>query len=228
VDGHARLMTPESGKTIQGILTNNTGRNLRNVYVAFRTGGAGGRALDQLLYVSSWDNGKPLDLQADYNSVKAFGSNGPGPIARNPLQEDPSLANLGWEYYWHKRLSTDKSYEDFQDHPANFAMLSLYNRLPPFSVLQDTSFRTRYDLRRAALRHLDVSDALAAGKLIVLAQSADAGPLPIPVAVDGQEVGGEGFIYYQFLLPLDRSVLDAAAPPASTQESGGNSEVKGQ
>lgn len=220
VDGHARLMTPESGKTIEGILTNNTGRNLRNVYVAFRTGGAGGRALDQLLYVASWDNGKPLDLNADFNSVKAFGSNGPGPVARNPLQDDPSLANLGWEQYWHSRLERDKSYEDFPDHPANFAMLSLFNRLPPFSAL-GTGLSSRYDLHRAELRKLDVSDSLAAGKLIVLAQTADPGPLPIPVAVDGDDVGGEGFVYYQFLLPLDRSVLDTQPAPATTQKAAG-------
>jgi hypothetical protein len=209
-------MSAESGKTIEGILTNNTGRNLRHVYVAFRTGGAGGRALDQLMYVASWDNGKPLDLGGDFNSVKAFiSSNGPGDIARNQLMDDPSLENRGWVQYWYKRFEADKTFEDHAEHPSNFVILSLYNRLSPMTTLPGSAFHTRFDLHRAALRKLDVSDALAAGKLIVLAQSADPGPMPIPVAVDGDEVGGEGFVYYQFLLPLDRSVLDTQ--PASTQ-----------
>src|SRR5206468_3487485 len=97
----------------------------------------------------------------------------------------------------------------------SFPMLSLYDRLSP--VQRDSgqgSHFDRWELHRAAMHDLDASGALLAGKLIVLAQTADpTGKLPVPIQVEGDEVGGEGTTYYQFILPLDRS---AVPPPPAT------------
>jgi hypothetical protein len=71
-------------------------------------------------------------------------------------------------------------------------------------------------MHRPALRRLDVSPALGAGRLIVLAESDGDGPMPIPMSVDGDSVAGEGMTYYQFVLPLDRSALNQPATQATS------------
>ena len=53
---------------------------------------------------------------------------------------------------------------------------------------------------------------VAAGAMVVLAQ-AD-GPLPFPMTVEGDPVAGTGTVFYQYVLPLDRS---AETEPPSTQ-----------
>jgi hypothetical protein len=63
---------------------------------------------------------------------------------------------------------------------------------------------------------LDVSQAICSGSLVVLADTQ--GPLPIPLDVDGSRVSGDGTIFYQFVLPLDRSAMAPTTQP-STQES---------
>ena len=45
---------------------------------------------------------------------------------------------------------------------------------------------------------------------MILAQAE--GELPVPLDVEGERVKGEGVTYYQFILPLDRSKLEFAAP----------------
>ena len=51
----------------------------------------------------------------------------------------------------------------------------------------------------------------AAGELVILAQANDQ-PLPFGLTVAGDKVAGEGTVYYQFALPLDRG---APQPPAA-------------
>ena len=60
---------------------------------------------------------------------------------------------------------------------------------------------------------------MTAGELAVVAL-AD-GPLPFPMRVEGDRIGGEGTTVYQYVLPLDRSEVSppvsqpALAPPAT-------------
>jgi hypothetical protein len=76
--------------------------------------------------------------------------------------------------------------------------------------------RERWEIHRAALRDQDISGALGAGQLIVLAQSEnDRSPLPLPVTVEGDVLSGEGVIYYQFILPLNRSAVSSTTKPAT-------------
>ena len=60
---------------------------------------------------------------------------------------------------------------------------------------------------------MDRSPALSAGSLVVLAQAP--GPLPIPVEVEGVKIADEGMVFYQFVLPVDRTEADAAATQPS-------------
>ena len=57
-----------------------------------------------------------------------------------------------------------------------------------------------------------MSSAVAAGRLVILAQSAnDQQPLPFPLMTNGDRVGGEGRVLYQFALPLDRTKMEQDA-----------------
>jgi hypothetical protein len=52
------------------------------------------------------------------------------------------------------------------------------------------------------MRYMNVSPAVAAGNLVVLAQAT--GDLPVPLLVEGSEVKGKGTIFYQGIVPLVR------------------------
>ena len=49
--------------------------------------------------------------------------------------------------------------------------------------------------------------------MVVLAQAQ--GPLPFPMTVEGDPVTGDGLNFYQFVLPMDRSVAYASDEDAS-------------
>jgi hypothetical protein len=109
----------------------------------------------------------------------------------------------------------DTKYDDWNLDPRrSFPVLSFFERLPPVRNT-DLSRNDRTELLRRRARELDVSPALAAGALVVLAE-AD-GPLPFPFEVEGDAVGGTGVTLYQFLLPLDRSKLSAEHEGPTTQ-----------
>jgi hypothetical protein len=80
-------------------------------------------------------------------------------------------------------------------------MLSLFDRLSP--TRNATRDPTRIELLRRGARAMDLSDSLASGAMLVFAHSQ--GPLPMPLDVEGQPVKGDGLIFYQIVLPMDRS-----------------------
>ena len=84
--------------------------------------------------------------------------------------------------------------------------MSFFDRLSPLK--NETDKADRVEILRRGCRHLDRSAALAAGALVVLAQ-AD-GPLPFPLTVEGEPMSGTGTVFYQYVLPLDRTPLEAA------------------
>ena len=55
---------------------------------------------------------------------------------------------------------------------------------------------------------MNLSAALAAGALVVIAETDDA-KMPVPLKVDGDEVEGTGQIVYQFVLPAKRKLVAA-------------------
>jgi hypothetical protein len=40
--------------------------------------------------------------------------------------------------------------------------------------------------------------------MLIFARAEDAAPLPFPLKVEGEQVKGEGVVYYQVIVPMDR------------------------
>ena len=96
----------------------------------------------------------------------------------------------------------------------SFPLLSLFDRVPAFAKKTEEGSpqgEGRINLLRQGKRQWDVSQAIAAGRLVVLAQSE--GGIPIPLKVEGREVESEGTTFYQFILPLDWSTLEKPKEP---------------
>ena len=210
VEGSAQLV--ETG-WISGQITNGTGKRLRNVYIAFTYPGEGMNGGDWVLYVPSWDDGVTLDLSREFNqgsgesrNIDTIGINNAAPGQNRRVR---GRIAQEWARYWHEPLRAkmmETKYDDWGTDPRrSLAMLSFFERLPPVRNT-DVTRHDRTELLRRRARELDVSGALAAGALVVLAE-AD-GPLPFPFQVEGDPVGGTGVTLYQFLLPLDRSKLE--------------------
>jgi hypothetical protein len=218
---------------LNGLITNGTGGKLRNVYVAFR-----GRDVDVVYFKPSWDPGTSLDLVKDFDpraGAKAITI----PTEINPIASVPErgetiwgevrVSDTGWTRYWFEPLRktgfNETTKDDWGDRVMrSFPMLSLFDRLPPMRNLSNQQ-QSRVELLRLGARWMDVSSAVAAGQLVVLAESETMNePLPIPLEVEGDRVTGRGKVFYQFVLTLDRSNLptddapddaDATAPPAT-------------
>jgi hypothetical protein len=168
-----------------------------------------------------------LDLNREFNTGSGD-SRTPAAVGLNnaaPGQNRKIRGRIAqeWAPYWQEPMRAkmmDTKYDDWNLDPRrSFPVLSFFERLPPVRNT-DLSRNDRTELLRRRARELDVSHALAAGALVVLAE-AD-GPLPFPFEVEGDPVGGTGVTLYQFLLPLDRSKLDAKveAESATTMPAG--------
>lgn len=207
-------------KRIHGFLDNVSGVDFRNIYIAFDFNGQ-----DYVLYVPSWAGSgqNRLDLATLYaqaTSLPLAGAGGTLPDITKPLRGEITAQ---WSYLWNRMLqgAGDRLEDLTWPMPVSFPVLSFYDRIPPAKNVQDVS-RAMTLLRRGG-RALDLSGALAAGDLIVLTQ-ADHRPLPFPFQVNGDPIGGDGTIFYQFAFPLNRihpaetDRSDAATQPSVTTE----------
>ena len=233
IEGSAKI-SPDSEIRLNGKLVNKTGRPLKNIYVVFRPRFMETRDIpdisalqDQILFFDSWPVDMSLDLTAQ-NARKTAGPNIFTPsdelAIRGALALPGSLNGGKWDDHWYNQFQQGLGYDDPVPLSSNFVLLSLFDHLPApgrDSVVK----RERWDIHRAALRDLDVSGALGAGQLVVLAQSESDSPLPNPIDVDGDPVTGTGTTYYQFILPLDRSALKKATIPPATNASETHAEL---
>jgi hypothetical protein len=221
VEGSARLV--EEG-TIEGTLTNGTGVRLKNIYLAFKSP-LGTEWSDWVLYIPSWDAGVTIDLNTAFNKpddpAKAFPNI--GSTAPEEGKRVKGLIARQWDQYWYKpmrgtnMLGSEGTRDDFNDRiRRSLPMLSLFDRLP--TVRNEASKNDRFELLRRGGRQLDLSGALAAGALIVLAEADDAVKLPFPLYVEGSRIDGSGINFYQFVLPLDHSKLAATTRPVADFE----------
>ncbi len=215
---------------LKGTLTNDTGQDLTEVYLAFHLTGD----RDWVVYVPSWARGTPLDVQRDLNpkgspgnrpqSMMVGHSQGLLAMTDNRVMSD-ELAPVssrtdgsmhGWENLWYGglRRSGMGGGEDVE-HDVGlgtaFPMLSVLDRLPPMpNVRKDTTSSDLTDDRTDFIarggRMLNGGPGITAGQLLVLATAK--GPLPIPLEVDGNRMGGDGMTLYQFVLPIDRGTAD--------------------
>jgi hypothetical protein len=216
---------------IDGKISNETGQDLSNVYIAFRNV----RNDDYVMYVVQWKAGETLDLgtlfqqgdtttRVDNNNrkrlaVEAGIGNGAvpdeGQFARGPIAD--------WGTYWFSRISTagvlgeQSRYDDFgASTPRSIPVMSLFGRIPPRRPV-GTDPWTRTEYLRSGARDLDISASLLAGNLVVLA-TADNQPLPFPLKVNGSEIdNASGRVLYQFVLPIDRSQANTEALKPTTR-----------
>lgn len=212
VEGAGKVVPMGEG-TIQGTLTNGTGRQLRNVYIGFHHPRyLGDRAEDLILYLPSWDQGVSIDLAGEFRTAKFV-------TPRTGLTSDTKLMGMpernekvkgtlarhdaGWPGYWYEPLRNNSlganEWNDYKsDVKKSFPMLSFFSRLPPMRNPQ------RVDVLRRGQRQLDLGHAIGAGELVVIAEAPNT-PLPIPLDVEGDKVTGNGTTFYQFVLPLEHS-----------------------
>jgi hypothetical protein len=221
IQGQAKL-GGESGLRISGTLTNATGRSLQNVFVCYRNVPGG---QDELLYIPAWEDRNSIDLarETDYSRTRFVAA--PAETNAQAVLPERGTAAQGsiharWVRNWYYLLrssafgSPELVNDASEKYKRTIPMLSFFCRLPP--AQNSPRGLDRFELVRRNARHFDVSQAVSAGALVVLAESRE--PLPIPLLVDGDRVGGEGTTYYQFVLPLDRSAerlsVEASESPA--------------
>jgi hypothetical protein len=92
-------------------------------------------------------------------------------------------------------------------------VMTLFDRIPPGKNDKSMSY-SRPELLRRGGRELDMSQLVAAGNLVILAE-VDNAPLPFPMDVEGDRMKGEG----QATLPLrnrTRLAQPAAEEPPAT------------
>ena len=204
-----------------------TNQTLRNVYFAFRSATGD----DAIMYVPTWEAGVTLDL-ADLwqNGDKSALLDANNPKLKHLDVSDVNDPSRGvflrgtfqdWSQVWlniggSTLGSGDRRYDDFDAaYPRTLPVLSLFGRLPPRNPA--SSERRRVEILRTGARDLDVSNALLAGNLVVIAQ-ADDQPLPLPFKVEGRTPDGGGRVLYQFVMPIDRSAVNTRMmKPPTTQ-----------
>ena len=245
IEGWAGLVAQQSvdlvvaGKTekvgfIEGRLVNKTGRDLKNVMLAFRFQEAvEGDLMDQdfALYLPSWKKDSAIDLLKTYAEADLLSDIGKtydryiAGTASTPIR-GPLAGPNSWGEYWLRYMKTLAGSDFLVDDSdrsvtQSVPVMALFDRIPPLknSPYMNGGYQ-RAELMRRGGRHLNLSHALAAGNLVILGE-VDKAPLPAPLDVEGSRMQGEGRIYYQATLPLkNRSALVEAyanPPPPETQ-----------
>jgi hypothetical protein len=125
-----------------------------------------------------------------------------------------------WDRYWSRRGDSVAS------GPASaLPLLTLFDRIAPWRMEQDHQSRSEFFRRNA--RFLDLSAAMNAGELVVMAVASKDGdqtksPLPFPLMVSDSPVIGEGTTLMQYVFPIDRSQMYRAPATRPTTTEPGN------
>jgi hypothetical protein len=217
IDGKASLI---DGR-LSGQLTNNTGQDLRSVFMIFtrQPDLPYQNPDDEMIALrdstdgrGSWANGVTIDLADMYGKlVIAGGELKTGMMGyRGPL-------NRVWMSNWGEEFkSSIGSNERYSNNDRAALLMTIYDRLWPGKLTANNNERPdRYELLRRAGRQFDASGAVSAGNLLIFARSADATPLPFGLKVEGEQVKGEGVVYYQVIVPMDRG--GAATQPMNRE-----------
>jgi len=134
-------------------------------------------------------------------------------------------SDIGWSSYWFSKLrvtgyAPSSTVDDLgHDIKISFPLLSLFGHLPAVKN-QANGQQDRVEVLRRGARDFDISAAVTAGKMVVLAEAEGDQPLPFPLKVEGQKVEGKGTTFYQFVLPMDHIAQATTQPtgqPATTQ-----------
>ncbi|HEV7302399.1 MAG TPA: hypothetical protein VGN72_23875 [Tepidisphaeraceae bacterium] len=241
VDGFAKLSLNQL-RGVDGVLTNNTGADLRDIYIAYRN--ANGQM--RVLYREKWVKGTTIDFARD--------------VADPPFQVTPPGLNLeteaerrryrvpredrlggwpiidfmgtgrgdaGWTSWWYgglrnQGLSGMGNIATLDDSTNGYVrslpLMALYDLLPTPRD-QTRNERSRFEILRRGVRHLNMSHIVSNGQMLVLASTAEQQPLPYPFLVDGDPYGGTGDLLYEFVIPLDRTPPEPPATQPTTAPS---------
>jgi hypothetical protein len=224
IEGKAELVG--SFPYLAGTLTNRLGRDLQDVYLAFRAQVVSGQAEERLVYLPRWAKGTSVDLWSvltDRSNRAVFVGriasslqSPPGMNRRlNDALYDPGNAQRGWAGYWYGQFSGDGfglANLQLADDAQAMPMLSLFSLLPSMPA---PAGQGRVDLLRRGARLMDASACVSAGQLLIVARDENAnGPLSFPLTVQtlfGQApVAAQGTTYYQIILPLERAAAARA------------------
>lgn len=221
IEGRPAL-TGDFRRPIRGTLLNATGQDLTDVWLAYRRP-ASGTLWDELLYVPSWQAGTQLNLDTAW-----FGS-GQTPPPADVNQPNTRLyggsrvaGTLSLTDQWAEKfgplrgnvLNTGETYRDLR---TAVPVLSFFERITPIRNDPSGGRSPRVDLRRLNARDYDLSPALLAGALCVVATAEDA-PLPVPMTVEGDPLQDtSGTTVYQFVLPIDRAAGNTPTTQPTTQ-----------
>jgi len=216
IEGAVALDNP--AKKLSGSLTNGTNGDLTNIYIVFNYPGAENNPNtgDYIVYLPEWQKGvtmdvtKLIDERDERNNRKTrFITEGTADVPESNKRLQGRLKDE-WEKYFFSAIRAKTgtmsiaTYNDFGDKiQRSFPVMSLFERFAP---MQNRQSSDRADIIRHGGRSLDVSGAVASGSLVILAQGV--GALPYPAKVEGEPITAEGPIYYQFILPIDRSAVE--------------------
>lgn len=247
IDGQVSL-TGRSYPDVRGVLTNLTPWELRGVYLVYRganvAGDGSNLAGDRIIYIPQWKQGERIDLTEVLSSDKVWRI-GPSQEQRESVPRGDRVIYGGielmhrdfkneyvpgeaWAGYWYSQSRiADRSLNDTDPddsgsgYEISLPLSSLFDRIPPMRNEKGNNgqyIQTRKDILRVGARGLNVSPAVAAGSMVVLAQAS--GPLPIPLTVEGATPTGNGVILCQFILPLGRPSSGASTMPATATVAG--------
>jgi hypothetical protein len=216
LDGAPSLIVSDHRSTLRGKLGNRTGKELKNVYIAFRDVKSEHADEDQLLFLPKWEKDRVIDLQKEFfeDRVKfadvAANSFSATPDDRVKLQNTIGTPGIdkGWVRFFYSDPMRAKGFSDetWNDRDGSqrrsFPMLCFFDRLP---TMKNFGNGDRVDLLRRGARQFDVSNAVCAGQLVICAEAEGEQPLPYPLEVNNKRVEGKGTLFYQFMLPLERS-----------------------
>lgn len=205
--GSGQLLDPSLKKGyIAGTITNQTPYDLHNVYLAFHH--PVGAKHDWVVFVPFWKKGDTLDLGSAFDGA---------PLLLSLQTRDPDwnknsargYIDDDWAKYWYSYVTGSNPDTNGLAPRADMPMLTFFDLLPtPKNQGKEESY---FNILRRGGRHLNLSGAVLAGKLVVVAQ-AYGSAIACPLAVDDQKIAGDGITIFQAVLPLNGSAFSKPTP----------------
>ena len=229
ITGSASLLVLSSDNSqivpIAGKLTNTTGQNLKSVYLFFTYGWQDinknyTEKNDRMLYIPAWNNGVSIDLAAEYTKAHSImASDGDPGNQYNVSGRINADERSGFVGYLYNALPGSSMTEEYDDRNRGYVrtlpLLSIPDRLGP--AKRNDANPNRPEPVRRGFRDLDVSQLVAAGKLVIVGHAAES-PVPLQMDVNGDRVAGIGTTIYQVALPLNRMALKPAPATQPTSQ----------
>jgi hypothetical protein len=233
VDGKARLAR-DPLRGVDGRLSNNTGIDLAHIYIAFRNTDG----LVRIFYRETWGKGTVIDFQRDVadrplritppgisftqEQQRQFATPGDRRQNHEPIVDSigTGRGDYGWTAWWFPGLRSAASpnngaFDDSQNQfSRSFPVMALFDLIPTVEKRTEDD-NQRFEIFRRGVRHINLSQVVSNGQMLVLAVAADKQPLPYPFLIYGDRYGGEGDVLYEFVVPLDRTLPEEPVEPAT-------------